>query len=98
MWLAKKALPLAASLAIIAAVTAVLWYIKVTFGASSQFIYFYLFPVILIRVLFSDALAAFSAVMASVLPTTSCKTRFIPSITPTLSITAILLAFCSCLS
>ena len=67
MWLAKKALPLAVSLALVAAVTSVLWYIKVTFGGAHQFIYFYLFPVILIRILFSDALAALCAVIASLL-------------------------------
>jgi len=67
MWLANKALPLAVSLAIVAAVTAVLWRIKLTVGGSHQVVYFYLFPVILIRVLFSDALAALCAVIASLL-------------------------------
>ena len=67
MWLANKALPLAVSLALVAAVTAVLWRIKVTFGGSHQFVYFYLFPVILIRILFSDALAALCAAIASLL-------------------------------
>ena len=67
MWLANKALPLAVSLAIVAAVTAVLWRIKLTVGGSHQFVYFYLFPVILIRVLFSDALAALCAAIASLL-------------------------------
>src|SRR5262245_42615860 len=67
MWLANKALPLAVSLAIVAAVTAVLWRIKLTVGGSHQFVYFYLFPVILIRTLFSDVLAALCAVLASIL-------------------------------
>ena len=67
MWLANKALPLAVSLAIVAAVTAVLWRIKLTVGGAHQFVYFYLFPVILIRVLFSDALAALCAAVASLL-------------------------------
>jgi K+-sensing histidine kinase KdpD len=66
MWLANRALPLAVSLAIIAALTAVLWYIKVTFGGSHQFVYIYLLPVILVRILFSDALAALSAAIASI--------------------------------
>ena len=67
MWFANRALPLAASLAIVAAVTAVLWRIRVNFGGSHQFVYFYLFPVILIRILFSDALAALCAAIASLL-------------------------------
>ena len=67
MWFANKVFPVVVSLAIVAAVTAVLWRIKVTVGGSHQFVYFYLFPVILIRVLFSDALAALCAVIASLL-------------------------------
>src|SRR5437867_4572019 len=67
MWLANKALPLTVSLAIVAAVTAVLWYIKLTFGGSHQLVYFYLFPVILVRVLFSDVMAALCAAIASLL-------------------------------
>ena len=67
MWFANKALPMAVSLTIVAAVTAVLWRVKVTVGGSHQFVYFYLFPVILIRVLFSDALAALCAAIASLL-------------------------------
>jgi len=68
MWFANKALPMAASLTLVAAVTAILWRIKVTVGGGShQFVYFYLFPVILIRTLFSDVLAALCAVIASVL-------------------------------
>jgi K+-sensing histidine kinase KdpD len=67
MWRANKALPMAVSLAIVAAVTAILWRIKVSVGGSHQFVYFYLFPVILIRVLFSDALAALCAAIASLL-------------------------------
>jgi K+-sensing histidine kinase KdpD len=67
MWFANRALPVAVSLAIVAAVTAVLWRIRVTFGGSHQFVYFYLFPVILIRILFSDALAALCAAIASLL-------------------------------
>ena len=65
MWFATRALRVAASLAIVAAVTAILWRIKVAVG--HQFVYFYLFPVIWIRILFSDALAALCAVIASVL-------------------------------
>jgi len=67
MWLANRALRVAASLALVAAVTAILWRIKLTVGGSHQFVYFYLFPVIWIRILFSDALAALSAAIASVL-------------------------------
>src|SRR5215831_6106798 len=67
MWLANRALRVAASLALVAAVTAILWRIKLTVGGSHQFVYFYLFPVIWIRILYSDALAAVCAAIASVL-------------------------------
>src|SRR5215813_2369990 len=67
MWFAYRALRMVASLALVAAVTAILWRIQVTVGGSHQLIYFYLFPVIWIRTLFSDALAAVCALIASVL-------------------------------
>jgi K+-sensing histidine kinase KdpD len=67
MWFANRALRVAVSLAHVAAATAILWRIKVTVGGSHQFVYFYLFPVIWIRILYSDTLAAFCAVVASVL-------------------------------
>src|SRR5262245_59254171 len=58
MWFAHKAVRVAVSLALVAIVTAILWRIQMTMGGSHQFIYFYLFPVIWIRMLYSDALAA----------------------------------------
>ena len=67
MWFATRTLRVIVSLAIVAAVTAILWRIKIAAGGSHQFVYFYLFPVIWIRILFSDALAALCAVIASVL-------------------------------
>jgi K+-sensing histidine kinase KdpD len=67
MWLARRALRVAVSLALVGAVTAILWRIKVTVGGSHQFVYFYLFPVIWVRMLYSDALAALCAAVASVL-------------------------------
>ena len=67
MWFATRALRVAVSLALVAAVTAVLWRIQMTVGGSHQFVYFYLFPVIWIRMLFSDSLAALCAVIASAL-------------------------------
>src|SRR5215470_19190126 len=67
MSFAHKALRVAVSLALVAIVTALLGRIQMSVGGSHQFIYFYLFPVIWIRMLYSDVLAAFSAVVASVL-------------------------------
>jgi K+-sensing histidine kinase KdpD len=67
MWFATKALRVAVSLALVAAVTAILWRIKLTLGGSHQFVYFYLFPVIWVRMLYSDAMAALCAAIASVL-------------------------------
>jgi len=66
MWFLKKALPVAVSLALVTAITAILWYINVAAGGSQQLVYFYLFPVIWVRILFSDALAALCAVIAAV--------------------------------
>ena len=67
MWFATKALRVAVSLALVAVVTAILWRIKLTLGGSHQFVYFYLFPVIWIRMLYSDGMAALCAAIASVL-------------------------------
>jgi K+-sensing histidine kinase KdpD len=64
---ASRAVRVAVSLALVAAVTAILWRIKVAVGGSHQFVYFYLFPVIWVRILYSETLAALCAVVASVL-------------------------------
>jgi K+-sensing histidine kinase KdpD len=64
---ANRAVRVAVSLALVAVVTAILWRIKVAVGGSHQFVYFYLFPVIWVRILYSETLAALCAVVASVL-------------------------------
>src|SRR5262247_2145248 len=64
---ASRAVRVAVSLALVAAVTAILWRIKLAVGGSHQFVYFYLFPVIWVRILYSETLAALCAVVASVL-------------------------------
>jgi K+-sensing histidine kinase KdpD len=66
MWLSNKALAVTVSLALVAAVTLILWYIKVETGNTHQLVYFYLFPVLWVRILFSDALAALCALLAAV--------------------------------
>ena len=66
IWLSNKALQVTISLALIASVTLILWYIKLGAGSTHQFVYFYLFPVLWVRILFSDALAAFCALFAAV--------------------------------
>jgi hypothetical protein len=47
----KSVYPLAVSLGVMAALTAILWHINLTFGSSQSLVYLYLFPLVLIAVL-----------------------------------------------
>jgi K+-sensing histidine kinase KdpD len=64
MRVVKGVFPIAASLALIAAVTAVLWQVHLTTGGSNGLVYIYLFPVALIAALYNGRLAVFCTVMA----------------------------------
>jgi K+-sensing histidine kinase KdpD len=59
-------LPIAVSLALMAAVTAVLWHLQLTTGGSDKLVYIYLFPVALIAALYSGRLAVLCSAIALV--------------------------------
>jgi K+-sensing histidine kinase KdpD len=63
----KGELPIAVSVGLVLAVTAILWRLKLTAdGSSYRLIYFYLFPVVLIAALYNGRLALLSAAIALV--------------------------------
>jgi K+-sensing histidine kinase KdpD len=62
----KGMFPIAVSVSLILAVTAILWQIKLTTGGSYGLVYIYLFPAILIAALYSGLLALLSAAIALV--------------------------------
>jgi K+-sensing histidine kinase KdpD len=64
MRVVKDTFPIAMSLALIAAVTAILWQVNLTTGGSHRLVYIYLFPVALIAALYNGRLAVFCTVMA----------------------------------
>ena len=64
MLVVKGTYSFAVSLALIAAVTAILWQVNLTTGGSHRLVYFYLFPVALIAALYNGRLAMLSTAMA----------------------------------
>jgi K+-sensing histidine kinase KdpD len=60
----KGVLPVAVSVGLILAVTALLWQLKLTDEGPRRLVYFYLFPVILIAALYNGRLAVLSTVIA----------------------------------
>jgi K+-sensing histidine kinase KdpD len=68
-WLGKamrdlKGVPVAVSVGLVLAVTAVLWHINSTAAGSYHLVYIYLFPVALIAVLYSGRLGLLSTAVA----------------------------------
>ena len=59
-----KGVPVAVSVGLVLAVTAVLWYINSTAAGSYHLVYIYLFPVALIAALYSGRLALLSSALA----------------------------------
>jgi K+-sensing histidine kinase KdpD len=59
-----KGVPVAVSVGLILAVTAVLWHINSTAAGSYHLVYIYLFPVALIAALYSGRLALLSSALA----------------------------------
>ena len=59
-----KGVPVAVSVGLVLAITAVLWHINSTAGGSYHLVYIYLFPVALIAVLYSGRLALLSTAVA----------------------------------
>src|SRR4029077_10168337 len=66
MRVVKGTFPIAVSLALIAAVTAILWQVNVTAGGSHRLVYIYLFPVALIAALYNGRLAVLCTATAMV--------------------------------
>src|SRR5271154_5509954 len=66
MPLLKGSLPIAVSLGIMAAVTAILWYINRAAATPHHLVYFYLLPVVLVAILYSGRLAMACAILALV--------------------------------
>jgi hypothetical protein len=64
MRVVKGMFPIAVSLSLVAAVTAVLWQVNLTTDGSHRLVYFYLFPVALIAALYNGRLALLCAAMA----------------------------------
>jgi len=64
MWNRKGAGPIAASLAVIAAVTAILWYVKVEVAGPHHLVFFYLLPITLVAILYGSLPATLCALVA----------------------------------
>jgi K+-sensing histidine kinase KdpD len=62
----KGVYPLAASLGVMAAVTAILWRLTLVIDGADRLVYLYLFPVALITALFNGRLALLCAAVAIV--------------------------------
>jgi len=62
----KGVIPIAVSLAVLAAVTLILWHLKLT-TSQSHLVFFYLLPVVSIAVLYTGRLALLCAAIAMVL-------------------------------
>jgi K+-sensing histidine kinase KdpD len=60
----KDIVPIVVSLALMLAVTVILWHIHVTTGGSHHLVYVYLFPVALIAGLYNGRIALFWALLA----------------------------------
>jgi K+-sensing histidine kinase KdpD len=60
----KGVLPIAESVGLIMAVTAILWLLKLSIGGHYRFVYIYLFPVTLIAALYNGRLAILGTIIA----------------------------------
>lgn len=65
MWLVKRAVPVAVVIAIVSAVTAVLWVVKLESVGPQHLVFFYLLPTALVAVLYGSLPAMLSAVVAT---------------------------------
>jgi K+-sensing histidine kinase KdpD len=66
MRIVKSMFPIAVSLGLVAAVTAILWQVSLSTGGSHRLVYFYLFPVALIAALYNGRLAVLCTAIALV--------------------------------
>jgi K+-sensing histidine kinase KdpD len=63
---ALKGVPIAMSVGLVSAVTAILWHINSTAAGSYHVVYIYLFPVALIATLYNDRLALLGTAIAQI--------------------------------
>ena len=63
----KGSIPIGMSLGVMAAVTALLWHLKVTTTGSDHLVFLYLMPVVLIAVFYTGRLAILCAALAVIL-------------------------------
>jgi K+-sensing histidine kinase KdpD len=66
MWIVKGAFPVVVSAAILAAVSAILFYFKLATAGSHHLVFFYLLPVVLVAILYNGRLAMLCAAAALV--------------------------------
>jgi len=65
MWLLKRAAPVAVVIAMVSAVTAVLWVVKLESVGPQHLVFFYLLPTALVAVLYGSLPAMLSALAAT---------------------------------
>lgn len=65
MWIVKWAAPIAATFAVVAVVTAILWYAKLVGIGPRHPVFFYLLPIALVAMVFGSLLAVLCAVGAA---------------------------------
>jgi len=66
MWIVKRAVPLVVALAVVSAVTAVLWFIRISAVGPQHLVFFYLLPTALVATLFGSLPAVVCAIAAAV--------------------------------
>lgn len=64
MWIVKGTVPVAVTLAVVAVVTAILWYVKVTGTGLHHPVFFYLLPIALVAIIYGILPAMLCAVTA----------------------------------
>jgi K+-sensing histidine kinase KdpD len=65
MWIVKRAMPVAVALAAVSVVTAVLWFVRTSAVGPQHLVFFYLFPTVLVAILYGSAPAAVCAIAAA---------------------------------
>ena len=66
MWIVKRAVPLVVALAVVSAVTAVLWFIRISAVGPQHLVFFYLLPTAFVATLFGSLPAVVCAIAAAV--------------------------------
>jgi len=66
MWIVKRAVPVVIALAVVSAVTAVLWFIRISAVGPQHLVFFYLLPTAFVATLFGSLPAVVCAIAAAV--------------------------------